>query len=215
MGPTLAKWGETMGGWRVWLIVSVVTAFFPTMVVVDVAHAAKAYLKNRDHFATRVRGRLAKSLYAAFKADYDTVVVVAHSFGVGVAVETLSELDATPDSPISLITLGGSLGLLRARSKRVEEAYQRVVKDRRVTRWVDFWSKQDWLGTPALDLAASPSRERLRSQELDASVSFTGKISGSSHGLYFDAPEVYETLLEQAAPAAEVAGLHRAREATG
>jgi hypothetical protein len=215
MGPTLAQWGETMGGWRVWLIVSVVTAFFPTMVVVDVAHAAKAYLKNRDHFATRVKGRLAKSLYAAFKADYDTVVVVAHSFGVGVAVETLSELDATPDSPISLITLGGSLGLLRARSKRVEEAYQRVVNDRRVTRWVDFWSKQDWLGTPALDLAASPSRERLRSQELDASVSFTGKISGSSHGLYFDAPEVYETLLEQAAPAAEVAGLHRAREATG
>jgi hypothetical protein len=215
MGPTLAAWGKTMGGWRVWLIVSVVTAFLPTMVVVDVAHAAKAYLENRDHFATRVKGRLAKTLYASFKADYDRVVVVAHSFGVGVAVETLSELDSKPARPMSLITLGGSLGLLRARSERLEQAYRRVLSDPRITHWVDFWSKQDWLGTPALELAA-PSRERLRSQELDASVSFTGKISGASHALYFDAPDVYEALLEIAEPpAAMAAGRHHAADASG
>jgi hypothetical protein len=194
--PVLAAWGYSMSSWWVWPCASAITALFPMIAVVDVAHAARAYLLNRDHFANKAQGRLSKVLYGAFKEDFDRIVVIAHSFGVSIAVEALAELEVRPKMPISLISLGGSLGLMRARCPRLDGAFTRLLKPNPVGAWSDFWSQEDWLGTPSLDAGrGDPTAPALACHAVDASVSFFSKLNGDSHSLYFSEPAVHEALL--------------------
>lgn len=197
LAPTLQTWGQRMGGWRWWVVVSAFTVFLPMLAVIDVTYASMAYLKNRDGFATKVKARVEKVLYDALERDVDRVVIVAHSFAVAVAVEVVAELEVQPKPRLSLVTLGGSLGLLRARSPRVERAYQHLLNGGFLASWVDFWSDQDWLGTPAIASREKTANTTFTSHALEVSVSVRNKLSGASHGLYFSESDVYEMLLAE------------------
>ncbi|HEU5076157.1 MAG TPA: hypothetical protein VFU02_18320 [Polyangiaceae bacterium] len=210
--PKLEGWGQKMGGWRVWIAVSAITLLFPTLTVVDVTYASMAYLRNRDGFATKVKTRVEKVLYGALERDVDRVVIVAHSFAVAIAAELVAELGTKPKPRLSLVTLGGSLGLLRARSPRLERGYQRVIGGGLLASWVDFWSDQDWLGTPAIASLASSANTTFSSRQLDVTVSLKNKVSGASHGLYFTEPAVYEMLLAECGWQSAEAEAERAAE---
>lgn len=189
-----ADLGSAMGGWPVWLGFGAVSAALPTLTVVDLSHGAMAYLENRDHFATKVKARVERVLYAALQQpEYDRVVIVAHSFGVAVAVDAIAGV-ARKSKPLSLMTLGGSLPLLCAAAPRLAQSQQSAFTV--VDEWKDFWSKHDWLGSPAIH-SAGEAPKGFESRHVDASISLTDKASGASHSLYFEDPGVYQELLDQ------------------
>lgn len=108
-------------------------------------------LWNRlDAFADHVAGSLGR-------ADVDEVVVIGHSFGACLSplvVERLAERhgDALSRTPVTLMTLGGSLPLigLHRRAKRFRAALQRVSALPNVT-WIDVSSSYDAMNFKRFD----------------------------------------------------------------
>lgn len=203
-----ADWGAYLGGWYVWGVAAAILAFLPGREVIDIGYATKCYLQNRRGMFHKVCGRLGKVLGQMESAGYDAYTVVAHSFGVIVATEALAKrpVDRGPD--VRLVTLGGPLELITARSDRVRRSFATLIRHPSVSRWVDFYSHDDWLCT------RSPVPEEtvhFESRRISSTVAIDEKVTGESHGLYFSDWAVMEELVRGMKPATR----EESQEATG
>ncbi|MET7700556.1 alpha/beta hydrolase [Streptomyces sp. NPDC005485] len=98
----------------------------------------------------RIRGRVEEALDPA-----GPTLVVAHSLGTVVALETLQSYEG--QIPL-LVTLGSPIGLRTAVRARMRP--QPVAVPRPVARWLNFWDRDDLIvGAPLLEKAVRPNGE--------------------------------------------------------
>lgn len=189
----LGEFGKSMGGWSIWLVASVFVGILPTTQVIDIAYATKHYLQNRHGIRQKARGRVAAAVAkGARSGEYARITVLAHSFGVVIGTEVLADYAPAASPRIRFISLGGPLLLVKARAERIGLAIGRTMANEHLDSWLDFYSEQDWLCTKS---PVPPDAEIYRGQEIAGTVPLDERISGASHDLYFDEPEVLETLL--------------------
>lgn len=186
--------GRSLGGWSVWAAASLVLAALPATAIVDIAFASMAYLQNRHGMRGKIGGRVARALAEAVRGGegYQRISVVAHSFGVVIATEVLADYRGTDRPPLRFVSLGGPLLLVAARERRVAEARDRLIANAAVAHWVDFHSEQDWLCTRSPVPAGTAKFE---DRPLTSTVAWDERLSGASHHLYFEDPEVLASLL--------------------
>ncbi len=168
-----------IGDWKLWLVTAALLSFIRVDEVVAIARFTKDYFENRviegDEDKRRVglkdrlRERAIATLERVLAADYDEVIVAAHSFGTVIAVDALREWPHDDDfKRLKLITLGSPLAVLRFRSPWLSDELNGLLSEQRLTRWSDYHAKTDWL------CAAVPGQARY--------------FSGHSHALAFEAP---------------------------
>jgi len=196
------KWfrdaGDTMGSWNVWVSAAVLMTIFPVADVIDISFGTKCFLQNRLGLQHKINGRLSRALGSVTRdsAKYSNVTVVAHSFGVVIATETLAAFDKQKLPVQRLITLGGPLELIQGRSDRVREARERLenlLNTDNFVNWVDFYSDYDWLcsKTPVSD-----GIEGFEHRKITTTVPWDQRASGASHLLYFTDWDVMKELVK-------------------
>lgn len=181
----------------------------PVSQVLDLAGFSRRYLKNllgndsdlgvRDSVGARIRDvvhRVTRS------RRYDRVTVVAHSFGVTIATEVLSQapLGGRPAS-FRLVTLGGALDVTSDRAPWVAECIRKCVDRPEIESWHDFYSDTDWLCTATPEPADRPGS--ITGEDIIHTASFGDRLAGRTHSRYFTHPRVIETLVRSST--AEVA----------
>lgn len=189
--------GAAMGGWSVWLVVTVLMGFIPVNAVVDVADFARRYLKNeavgggptgtQDHLRMRARILVARVCEAG---SYERVTVVAHSFGCAIAVDVVADYAAP--CALRLVTLGSPLDIFSRRAGWVGEEIERCASAEHLETWTEFYSDGDWF------CAATPFRPappRLQRFEVHQQASPLDKLAGKTHERYFGRKEVVDALL--------------------
>ena len=183
-------------GFNAWIAVTFLMGILPVNAILNVSYAAKRYLQNINGLFYRISGRVNQSFRFSepYKA-YDRMTVVAHSFGVAVAVETLARYRPVTQTRIRLITLGGSLRLLTARSLRLSQALEEVVGHPHIATWYDFYSHQDWLCSGASLQGDTPVG--YRPSLITSQVPLSDMLSGRSHGLYFRDWDVMKAILSE------------------
>ncbi len=183
------KWalavGDGMLGWKVWLTVSLVLAWFPINSLVDLAFFAKRFLTQRPSdegvsLRDASRNRVRDALDAVLAhPEYSRVTLLAHSFGTVVAVDLLA--DRERDDRLRLVTLGSPLRILSARSRWLRAEVLKCAEQGAQVKWIDVHSEQDWMGG-SLPLPESTAVES-RTLELDAGLG--DRLFGRTHDRYF------------------------------
>ena len=184
--------GASMGSWYVWGMASVVMGFLPVTNVINISYDSKSYIQNRRGMYHKICGRLGRTLSQLKLAPqpYDTITILAHSFGGVISTEVLSHYHQGPR--VRMITLGSPLLLMAARSDRIHNAIDQVLANPFVDSWVDFFSENDWLCTRS---PVAESHQKFESRQITTTVPVDEKITGASHHLYFEDWEVIETIL--------------------
>ena len=180
--------------WWYWLIVAAILRAIPIDEIVSSALTIKDYLENRIldsgedkrqvGFKDRLRQRIAGTIERVMAADYDEVVVVAHSFGSVLAIDALREWPHESDfDRLKLVTLGSPLIVLYTRSSWLRRELQEILAERRVKRWTDYYSSTDWL------CAAVPGHDKAfdngQSKHLNFQAPWLKRLTGDTHLLYF------------------------------
>ena len=197
-GKWLKDAGDAMGGWKVWLFASALMTIIPVSAVIDISFASKSYLQNRLGLQHKINGRLYKVLSSVNRNadEYSHVTLVAHSFGVVVAVETIADFDQKKLQVEKLITMGGPLELMQGRSDRVRASLEQVenhLRNGHLANWTDFYSDYDWL------CSKSPVSEDIQSfnyHKITTTVPWDQRASGASHSKYFTDWDVMKELIK-------------------
>lgn len=179
-----------------------VLPFLLTMLKVDalvlLARFVKDYFENREDdsgvgLRDRLRRRISTTLESVLSADYDEVVVVAHSFGTVIATDILADWPHEADlERLSLVSLGSPITVLRYRSAWLESERREVLQARRLAGWIDYFSPSDWL-CGAVTGHRECYGERM-SRKLQFEAPWPQKLSGQTHMLYYRNPQVLEQL---------------------
>ncbi|WP_420349055.1 hypothetical protein [Pelagibius sp.] len=178
-----------------------VLPFLLTMLQVDaivlLARFIKDYFENREDeqgvgLRDRLRRRVGTTLEAVLKADYDEVVVMAHSFGTVVATDIFADWPHRADfKRLTYVSLGSPIGVLRFRSAWLEAERETLLNADRLVRWLDFFSPSDWLCG-----AVTGHRARYgeaMSRRLSFEAPWPQKLSGRTHLEYYRDPRVLES----------------------
>lgn len=163
----------------------------------EMVDVARRYLGNsggsalglRDAVRRRagmtVRGLLAPGA-AGDGAEYDEVVVVAHSMGSVVAADLFTSQGAPVDPRLRLITVGSPAELFRLREAWVREAVARLpAAASGLKGWTDLHSEQDWFCDAFPGLPAPPSGEAVK---VELPGSWWDRFTGRPHVAYFSHP---------------------------
>lgn len=200
--------GEALQGWAVgtfdklgtmFALVGVLSTFAGFEAIAQICGFARNYLGggSRTLLAKEigqiVRDRL-ETIYAVKEGEdprYVDVLVVGHSMGAVIALETLAAYKNPNISRTMLVTWGSPLEVVRHRSRRVAQAIEAAVLGS-VPRWLDFYSHQDWLSTElrALKMKRPEASRRLRFQR----AWWTG-LSREAHNQYYQDDEALSVLV--------------------
>ncbi|GAB4369703.1 MAG: hypothetical protein Kow00114_29630 [Kiloniellaceae bacterium] len=181
-----------------WAVLPFLLAMLQVDALVLLARFIKDYFENREDengvgLRDRVRRRIAGTLEAVLAADYDEVMVVAHSFGTVIATDILADWPHEADlKRLSLVSLGSPIAVLRYRSAWLERERRAVLEARRLPAWVDYFSPSDWLCG-----AVTGHRERYgeaMSRKLAFEAPWPQKLTGQTHLYYYRDPRVLEQL---------------------
>jgi len=195
LSAVLGEWGLAMGGWQVWLVVSVVLALVPVAQLVDISWFTKRYLQNervdeeigcRD----RIRSQVREALLALLEQPgYRRVTVVSHSFGTIIAMDLLADL--RPERAVRLFTLGSPAELLEYRSQWMREEIRRCLESPAISQWWDFYSRQDWMAAP---VPGHRKHHASFSIPVEREDSLLHRLTGETHKAYYSERRVLEAL---------------------
>jgi hypothetical protein len=203
MTSTSAQWGVKLEAWQPWLVASLLMGVLPVSMVVDISDFTRRYLQNellseglglRDHIRHRVL-RVVQNICES--GQYERVTIVAHSFGVVVAVDVLAGYESEARVPLRFITLAGPLEMLAQREDWVGLEIKKCAESPHLEQWFDFYSPEDWFGFPTPPAAA---QDRLQPREVRHGVSFMDRLMGATHRRYFGHQEFVHTLLARERP---------------
>jgi hypothetical protein len=189
--------GKRMGSWQAWVLVSVLLGFVPVEPMVEISAFTKRYLRNeagadgvgcRDKIRHRMKGILDEAIGSG---AYQSVTVLAHSFGTLLAVDLLAEYSPRGQTALRLVTMGSPLELLGYRSAWLRAEISRCLENAAITAWLDFFSKDDWMCSKVPGHGAGAGQES-RPQIRESSL--LAKLSGESHKAYYQSQEIMETL---------------------
>lgn len=164
--------------------------------IFDSSHASRWYLRRSDEAdAQRIRTRLSDALTDLPRND-QFVTVLAHSAGVVVATEVLSEWEGKDLPSIRLITLGSPLSLWAAAEPRFDLARKQLLKNKAIARWIDFSTGRDWICTGSFPLGKCVDQKYdAPRMDIEGKIPFWDSLSLRSHDVYFSDPQVLESLL--------------------
>lgn len=200
--PDGGKWfkatGDAMGSWKVWLFSAALMTIIPVSAVIDISFATKCYLQNRHAVQHKINGRLIRALNNINRSTdtYSQVTLLCHSFGVVVATETIAEFYQKSIPVQKLVTMGGPLELIQARSDHVRDSLKKVeneLENGHLEDWIDFYSDYDWLcsKTPVSDNIQS-----FKHHKITTTVPWDQRASGISHSMYFTDWDVMKELVQ-------------------
>jgi hypothetical protein len=181
-----------------WAVLPFLLAMLKVDALVLLARVVKDYFENCEDesgvgLRDRVRRRIAGTLESVLAADYDEVVVLAHSFGTVIATDILADWPHEADlKRLSLVSLGSPITVLRYRSAWLESERQEVLQARRLATWIDFFSPSDWLCGAVTGHCESYGKGMSRRLVFEAP--WPQKLSGQTHMLYYRDPRVLEQL---------------------
>jgi hypothetical protein len=181
-----------------WAVLPFLLAMLQVDALVLLARFIKDYFENREDdsgvgLRDRVRRRIAGTLEAVLAADYDEVVVLAHSFGTVIATDILADWPHEADRKrLSLVSLGSPITVLRFRSSWLESERREVLGARRLATWIDYFSPSDWLCGAVT--GHRDSYGEAMSRKLSFEAPWPQKLSGRTHLLYYRDPRVLEQL---------------------
>ncbi|KDB09181.1 hypothetical protein LIG30_1793 [Burkholderia sp. lig30] len=165
---------------------------------IDASYAAFCYLKNREGFCDRVRRRVINAFREIGPqfANYQSITLLAHSFGSVVAVDAIAWIMAEPD-PASLlrafkfVTAGSPLEFVMSREPAYEKRIRQCVASTLVENWIDFYALTDSLCSKVpfeAERKRSHAGINLGYTEIEASLGF-------AHDYYFEHDEVLKAIL--------------------
>lgn len=193
----LGKIGKQMGSWQVWILVSFLLGFIPLDGMVEISSFTMRYLRNdvgedgvgcRDKIRHRAKGVLDDAVACG---AYDSVTVVAHSFGAVLAVDLLADRGPEGSVTLRLVTMGSPLELLGFRSAWVRAETDRCLQNPAIAAWVDFYAGDDWMCSR---VPGHGAREGQESRPQTRESSLLAKLSGESHKSYYRSQEIMEAL---------------------
>lgn len=192
----ISTFGKQMNNWSAWLIVSGLFSFIPINIIADIADFSTRYLEESSEGKTlkaKIRKRSSETLNAVLESNlYSKVTVFAHSFGAVIATDTLAEYQQ--NCRVRYIIAGGSLKLFSSKSKQIEEEIKRCFNNKRIEKWIDFYSDQDWLCTKT-PVPEGCDSTRIYYRKINIPFSLLKQLSGKSHDHYFMNEEVLRTVL--------------------
>lgn len=181
-----------------WAVLPFLLTMLQADALVLLARFTRDYFENRADesgigLRDRLRRRVAGVLETVLEADYDEVVIVAHSFGTVIATDILADWPHEADlGRLSLVSLGSPITVLRHRSPWLENEHRALLQSRRPAVWLDFYSPNDWL------CGAVPGHREAYGDGLSHRLRFEApwpqKLSGRTHLLYYRDPHVLEQL---------------------
>jgi hypothetical protein len=193
----LHDWGKGMGVWWVWGIVSLAVGCLPLDEVVDISSFTKRYLQNvagTDEVGCRdkIRHRMKEVVdEVCGSGNYESVTIVAHSFGTVAAVDLLAGYVPGGNLKLRLVTMGSPLELLGYRSAWVRTETDRCLKNPAISTWYDFYSRDDWMCSKVPGHGSGPGQ---KSYKQVRECSAMEKLTGKSHKVYYQSQEIMETL---------------------
>ncbi|RKG74505.1 hypothetical protein D7W79_22700 [Corallococcus exercitus] len=208
LARVVAPVASGLGGWKGWVLLSLVMSALPIHRAVDAANLSHRYLTDAlmgngvVGLRTELRSRVSATLRAVVESGtYSRVTVVAHSFGAAMAVDVLADFRSKSGTPIRLVTLGGPLELLARRADWLEKEIQRCADNDQLIQWLDFYSDEDWFCTKTPFRADDT---RLIHRPIQQKASLGARMSGETHNRYLGDARVLQALLEPVpAPASE------------
>ncbi|HEY9645492.1 MAG TPA: hypothetical protein V6C88_03930 [Chroococcidiopsis sp.] len=194
------QWGEAMGGWSIWVAVSLLLTFLPLDLVIDQTDFTKRYLQNEidpvtgETLRVKIRKRLIETLDSVLDhGEYERVTILAHSFGTLFATELLATAYPFP-KPFRYITVAGPLKLLSLRSSWVNGIIQKALRNPAVESWTDYYSDRDLFCTKVPVSGDVPPIFKGRCMLQD--IPLRDCITGKSHIAYFAQEEVIDALMK-------------------
>lgn len=180
---------QVLDNWTIFIFIGIVLSFVGGISLdkmIDQAYFIKRYLGNIRGIALRnkIRSRL-KKITDDILDNYDKVTILAHSFGSVVGTDFLA--DYRSQKTLNYIILGGNLKLLSYRSTWIKEEISQCLNNQVVSKWYDYYSKQDWLGaeTPIPSISNS---EKFESHEFPIQCFFMDRLFGITHIAYLSDP---------------------------
>lgn len=197
LAQKIGKFGETIGGWSVWLIASALLSLIPVNAAVDIFDFARRYL-DEDTDGRIIRAKIRQRASAILddilnENYYDKVTILAHSFGVAIATDLLA--DYQYPQKIRYISMGGALKILSYKSAWVEKEIKKCLSNDTLEVWIDFYSDQDWLCTKT-PIPEGCSSQKIQYKKNNLKLSLLKQISGKSHEHYFTDENVLKTILD-------------------
>ncbi len=199
--PDIAKkigfLGEAMKGWSFWLFVSILSSFLPISSLIDICEFSAAYLGEDiegSKIRAKTRGRVLNILGDVLESDdYDRVTILAYSFGVTVATDTLAEYQN--QKTFRYITLGGNLKVLSYKSNWGEREINKCLNNATVNTWIDCYSNQDWFAAKTPLPKGSSSNQIIYKKIHVQSSSFLQRFLGKTHVCYFYDSSVWDSII--------------------
>jgi hypothetical protein len=200
LAPFLPKHDGSSIGW-LWLGATGLLATGFVTSSIDASYAAFCYLKNREGFCDRVRRRVVNALLemAPQFANYQSVTLLAHSFGSVVVVDAIGWITPKPERtallrPFKLVTAGSPLEYLTAREEAYAGRIQRCVASPLIKEWIDFYALTDSLCS---NVPFDDDKDRKRwHRGIELGYSEFEASLGFAHDSYFEDPTVLEALLK-------------------
>lgn len=196
----LGHWGELMGKWSIWIIISLMLAFIPLDMAIDHIDFTKRYLQNKkvnpktdETLQTRIHKRLLETLECVLAhKEYERVTVLAYSFGTVFATELLAAQHPFPKT-IRYVTAAGPLKLLSLRSHWVQQIVQKTLRNPFISSWTDYYSERDFLCTKVPISGNTPPI--FQGYSILQKASLAEAMSGEVHRAYFKQEEFINALV--------------------
>jgi hypothetical protein len=195
----LGQVGESMGGWSVWVVISLLLAFLPLDLVIDQTDFTKRYLQNvidpvtGETLRIKIRKRLIETLNSVLAhSEYERVTILTHSYGTIFATELLATSYPFP-KPVRYITTAGPLKLLSLRSRWVQQMIQKALKNPAISSWTDYYSNRDFFCTKIPVSGEVPPIFQGHCVLQDFPL--MDSVKGKSHRAYFAQEEVIDFLI--------------------
>lgn len=186
-----------LDSWTVFILVGIILSFVGAISLdkmIDQAYFAKKYLGNlagiilRNKICSRV-----KKITDDILNDYDKVTILAHSFGAIIGTDFLA--DYRSKKTLKYITLGGNLKLLSYRSKWIKEEIKKCLDNQVISKWDDYYSKQDWLGAET-PIPKGSNSAKIERHEFPIQCFFMDRLFGITHIAYLSDPSWAEIWLK-------------------
>jgi hypothetical protein len=180
---------QILDNWSLLILIGIIFSIIGGISIdklIDKAHFVKKYLGNVGGILLRnkIRCRV-KNITDDVLKNYDKLTIVAHSFGVIIATDFLADYHYT--KKIEYISLGGTLKVLSYRSKWIREEIKKCLNNKLVSKWDDYYSKQDWLGTKTPVFPGNNST-KIKLHEFPIQCSFMDRLLGITHIAYLSNP---------------------------
>ena len=188
---------QILDSWTVFILIGIILSFVGAISLdkmVDQAYFVKRYLGNVGGIALRnkIRSRL-KKITDDILNDYEQVTILAHSFGAIIGTDFLADYPSR--KTLKYITLGGNIKLLSYRSTWIEKEIKKCLDNQVVSKWDDYYSKQDWLGAET-PIPKGSNLEKIESHEFPIQCFFMDRLFGITHIAYLSDPSWAEIWLK-------------------